>query len=140
MTKSLTATFTATVLGMTYYGASAQASLMSSVLDTHHTATLVRACLAMVIGVCCFTGIARYQVFKYALLGIGLGLMYVGVAGLLTSQLLSNFYYYVLPMDSFFAIEGGVISLIIGLETRTAAKGNIRKAVKPAPTWSARAV
>lgn len=116
MTKTLTVTFGTTVLGTTYYGAVANSSMLSFVLDTQHRATLIRATLALIICLYCIAGPLRTRISRFLILAIGAGLMYLGFGGLLTPHIADRYNYYILPVDIFFAIEGGIISALLGLQ------------------------
>lgn len=116
MTKAITTSFGATVLGTTYYGSLFNSSMLSFILDTHHRATIIRASLALLICLYCFVSTFRRRISKYLMIGLGFGLLYVGFTGMLTSQFSNMFNYYILPIDIFFAIEGGVIALLLGIE------------------------
>lgn len=116
MTKTMAALFGFIVLIITYYGVIAPDSIVSFTLDTQRSATVARATLTILICAYYFGEKARNTVTMYAMRIIGLSLLYLGFAGLFTTQLSETFNYFVRPIDIFFAIEGGVLALLGSLD------------------------
>ncbi|MES2971320.1 MAG: hypothetical protein V4702_03305 [Patescibacteria group bacterium] len=116
MTKTMTVGFGSIILGITYYASLTYSPLLTFLLDVSPAANILRATAVLLVTLYYFAPNMRIAMTKFAMQFLGLGLIFLGLTGLLTAQLYSSFHYYALPLDMFFAINWGVVALLISLE------------------------
>lgn len=113
MTNALTSVFGTIVLTMTYYNAHNPASLIAFFLNADPRASRIRAIVTVVVMAYCFAAVLRNQYTQYFMAGLGVVLLYIGISGLSSNLALTRA---MLPMDGIFALEGGIIALLLSIE------------------------
>lgn len=115
-TKLITVMFGATLLALTYYSLLAPSSLLSFAMDSTSAISTVRASGVLLIVAYAYIASFRHHLLRRFMTLLSLALVYIGFAGLFTDQLFAMLHYNIMPFDSFFLIQAGVLSLLISLE------------------------
>lgn len=116
MTKPMTISLSTIVLGFTLAGALLHSAVLSFFMDTSKGVTVLRASIIVVLCLYTFAARARYKVTQIAMFAMGAFLIYLAVSSLFTAKLFGVVTYYALPLDVFFAIQTGILSLLVALE------------------------
>lgn len=119
MTKGMTLSFGSLVLLTTLYGVLIDSALISYILDTDTISVAVRASLILLVSAYCFMPTVRLKVFQKAMIGLGIILVSMPIIGLFAPGLLEIFGINLRLLDIFFAIEWGIVTLLVALEQPT---------------------
>lgn len=125
MTKMMTASFGGLTLLISYYSIIVNSALIAYVMDTRRVATIVRSLVVLIIVSYCFSAMLRTKVTRNIMVGLGLFLIYFSMSGLINSHFAPFNNYYEQPLDIFFAIEWGILALLVGIERPISSTSNL---------------
>lgn len=116
MTKLIAVAYSAIILGITYFGMLTHSSLLAFLMDLSPTASVIRASTVLIVSLYCFASSLRIFATHIAMKILGTGLILFGLVGMLTPVFYNSLGYYALPLDMFFAINWGAVTLLAALE------------------------
>lgn len=136
MNKYLYAGFSAVLLTISLLAASSNFELRLFA-NTDQALAYGRIGLAVFLLLYCLFRPLRQPAVQYMVRGIGTALLIVGIAGLLSPTYWGLMKTYVLPIDLFIALQGGITALLAGLELSTSPKVSARHtaAIGDTRTW-----
>lgn len=116
MTKYMTAGFGGLTLLISYYSIVVNSTILTYVMDTQQIATILRSLFVIFIVSYCFSALLRNRISRFFMVGLSLLLIYFGLSTLASFDIALLDSYYVKPLDIFFAIEWGILGILVSIE------------------------